>query len=151
MMRRCIAQISRNRQTQCRFLTAGSCSQISTRSFTYDQGNKHYNGRQNSRRNWLLAAGLTGIGAGCAVYSQPHNEYDWTAGLKTLLPVVHAASLVGPGGDIPNQDSRQNEYNFITDVVERVFSAVVDIKGWCRDWYVYKSELFSFYLIISLW
>ena len=138
-MRRCIAQISRNRQPKCRFLTAGSRSHITTRAFkayvkftydqefTYDQGNQQYNGRQNSRRNWLLAAGLAGIGAGCAVYSQSHNEYDWTAGLKTLLPVVHAASPVGPGGDIPNQDSLRNKYNFIADVVERVTPAVVHI------------------------
>ena len=142
MIRRYIAQISRNRQPQCRFLTASSCSHISTRAFTYDQGNKHYDGRQNgngwqnSRRNWLLAAGLAGIGAGCAVYSLSDYEYDWTAGLKTLLPVVHAASPVDPGGDIPNQDSPRNKYNFITDVVERVSPAVVDIKGWCRNWYV---------------
>ena len=128
MMRRCIAQISRNRQSQCQLLTAGSCSQITTRAFTYDQGNKNYNGRQNRKRNWLLAAGLT-LGAGCAVYSQSDNDYDysWTAGLKTLLPVVHAASTVGPGGDIPNQDSPRNKYNFIADVVERVSPAVVHI------------------------
>ena len=96
--------------------------------FTYDQGNKQYNGRQNSRRNWLLAAGLT-LGAGRAMYSQSDNDYDysWTAGLKTLLPVVHAASPVGPGGDIPNQDSPRNKYNYIADVVERVSPAVVHI------------------------
>ena len=70
------------------------------------------------------------------MYSQSDNEYDWTAGLKTLLPVVHAASPDGPGGDIPNQDSPRNKYNFITDVVEQVSPAVVDIKGWCRNWYV---------------
>ena len=126
-MRRCIAEISRNRQLQYRFRIAGSCSQITTRAFTYDQGNIRYNGRQTSRRNWLLAAGLAGIGAGCAVYSQSDNEYDWTAGLKTLLPVVHAASPVGPGGDIPNQDSSRNKNNFIADVVERVTPAVVHI------------------------
>ena len=125
-MRRCIAQISRNRQPQCRFLTASSCSHISTRAFTYDQGNKHFEGRQTSRRNWLLAAGLT-LGAGCAVYSQSDDEYDWTASLKTLLPVVRAASPVGPGGDIPNQDSLRNKYNYIADVVERVSPAVVHI------------------------
>ena len=127
MMRRCIAQISRNRQSQCQLLTAGSCSQITTRAFTYDQGNIRYNGRQTSRRNWLLAAGLAGIGAGCAVYSQSDNKYDWTAGLKTLLPVVHAASPDGPDGDSPNQDSPRNKYNYIAEVVERVSPAVVHI------------------------
>ena len=139
-MRRCIAQISRNRQPKCRFLTAGSRSHITTRAFkayvkftydqefTYDQGNQQYNGRQNSRRNWLLAAGLT-LGAGRAMYSQSDNDYDYscTAGLKTLLPVVHTASPVGPGGDIPNQDSLRNKYNYIADVVERVSPAVVHI------------------------